>query len=269
LKVKQALDPYQSRFSIVHRIDPRIKLTLVLAYILTINLIPHAVWVVFPILISVNFSLAILSELRIGTLLKRSIWVFPFVLAAFPLMFALDGTPWFQVNVLGRTFTTSWQGFERVISIVFKAWVSIQAAIILVSTTKFEGILAGLRWLRVPKLLVAVIGLMWRYLFVLVDEAQRLMTARASRSSAVPGYKSGGKIAWRARVTGYLAGNLFLRSLERSERVYAAMVSRGYDGEVRSLGMSVLTRKEINILAVGLLFCFFLVTAGFYFGGKF
>ena len=79
---------------------------------------------------------------------------------------------------------------------------------------------------------------MWRYLFVLVDEVLRLMRAREARSGhpVEPRRRRiGGSLAWRARVTGGMAGNLMLRSFDRSERIYAAMASRGYDGEVRGL----------------------------------
>ena len=66
---------------------------------------------------------------------------------------------------------------------------------------------------------------MYRYLFVLVDEAQRLQTARESRSAG-----SGGTVAWRARVLGGMVGSLFIRSYERSERIYAAMVGGASNG---------------------------------------
>jgi len=98
---------------------------------------------------------------------------------------------------------------------------------------------------------------MWRYLFVLVDEAFRLMRARASRSgkSDRPNTKSGGSLSWRARVVGGMAGNLFLRGLERSDRIYMAMVSRGYDGEARSLPLPGIQPAQwvILISSLGLL----------------
>jgi cobalt/nickel transport system ATP-binding protein len=73
---------------------------------------------------------------------------------------------------------------------------------------------------------------MWRYMGITVDEAGRMLRARTARSSilASAGSKTGGKLAWRAKVTGGMAGSLLVRSIERSERVYAAMLSRGYDG---------------------------------------
>ncbi len=82
-----------------------------------------------------------------------------------------------------------------------------------------------LRHLRVPPLLVAVIGLMVRYLTVLSDAALRLMRARDARSVG-----SGGSLLWRVQVTGNMVGQLFLRSYDRSQRVYQALLARGFDG---------------------------------------
>jgi cobalt/nickel transport system permease protein len=89
---------------------------------------------------------------------------------------------------------------------------------------------------------------MWRYMFVMVDEAIRLLRARSSRSGAIEGLKSGGSIAWRAKVTGGMAGNLFVRALDRGDRIYAAMAARGYDGEIRSFPLPPLTSASWLVL---------------------
>jgi cobalt/nickel transport system permease protein len=118
-------------------------------------------------------------------------------------------------------------------------------------------------------LLVAILGLMWRYLFVMADEALRLMRARQARSGhpATPGARMGGSIAWRARVTGGMAGNLFLRSFERADRIYAAMASRGYDGEVRAFPLPPLTRGQQGVLTLSLGLLALLVLGGYLFWG--
>jgi cobalt/nickel transport system permease protein len=76
-----------------------------------------------------------------------------------------------------------------------------------------------------------------------------LRRARAARSAVQPGRKSGGSLSWRARVAGGMAGNLFIRSYARSERIYQAMAARGYQGELR-----VLTPPPLHMfdVAVGL-----------------
>ena len=89
--------------------------------------------------------------------------------------------------------------------------------------------------LRVPAILTTIIAFLYRYLFVLTDEVFRLLRARESRSAAVAGQRSGGGVMWRARVAGNMAGQLFLRSYERSDRIYNAMLARGYTGHLQTL----------------------------------
>jgi cobalt/nickel transport system permease protein len=149
-----------------------------------------------------------------------------------------------------------------------KSWLSVQAAIVLTGTTRFPDLLVGLKQLKLPRLFVAIIGLMWRYLAVIVDEVTRMLRARSSRSAAVHGGRRvGGSLGWRARVTGGMAGSLFLRSLERSDRVYAAMLSRGYNGEPPVMEHSPLKASDLKTLVLGnsvllLLFILGLLTGG-------
>ncbi len=224
---------------------------LVIAFILTTALTPTGVWPVYILLLTLAVSAELLSELGIGFYLKRALLAVPFVMAALPVLVTLEG-PVLANLPFGLALTST--GLDRFISVALKSWISVQMAILLASTTRFPDILTAMRALRLPRLLVAIIGLMWRYLFVMADEALRLIRARQSRSgeSELAGPRAGGSVAWRARVTGGMAGNLFLRSLERSDRIYMAMLSRGYDGEVRALPQPAISPASWGTLAAGL-----------------
>ncbi|MEW5872671.1 MAG: cobalt ECF transporter T component CbiQ [Chloroflexota bacterium] len=246
------LDPYRPGGSLLHRIDARLKFVLALAFILTTALTPAGAWPVYILLLALILSIEVLSELGVGYILKRSSLALPFVLAALPVVFTLKGPAWFSFDLGSWTLTATYTGLERFISIALKSWISVQAAILLATTTTFPDLLVAMRAVGIPRLLVAIFGLMWRYLFVLVDEALRLMRARAARSghSDQAGLKPGGSLAWRGRVAGGMAGNLFLRAFERSDRIYMAMLARGYDGEVRAAPLPPLGAG--NRLALGL-----------------
>ena len=248
------LDPYHHRGSPVHQLDPRVKLLLALAFILTCALTPPGAWPVYILLLAIVLSVEILSNLGINYVQKRSLLALPFILAAFPVIFTISGEPLASFSIGPWTLTVTQPGLERFISIALKSWISVQAAVVLAASTPFPALLAAMRAIHIPRLLVAIFGLMWRYLFVLADEALRLVRARAARSggSATTGAKTGGSLAWRARVTGGMAGNLFLRAFERSDRIYMAMVSRGYDGEVRTIPLPALTNLQITVLVIGL-----------------
>jgi len=248
------LDPYRPRSSPVHALDPRLKLVLTLGFILTTALVPPGAWPVYILLLAIVLSVEIISDLGVGTVLKRSALALPFVLAAVPILFTIPGTALWSIQIGPWELVLSAAGLERFASIAAKSWISVQAAIILASSTPFPELLAAMRAIRIPRLLVAIFSLMWRYLFVLVDEALRLLRARASRSgrSDQPGLKTGGSLAWRGRVAGGMAGNLFLRAYERSERIYMAMLARGYDGEIRKEPLPRLGPGGWLLLGVGL-----------------
>jgi cobalt/nickel transport system permease protein len=156
------------------------------------------------------------------------------MLAALPLIFTRPGDilATFQVGPL--TLSISGQGISEFVTIALKSWISVQVALLLTYTTPFHDLVDGLRQLRMPRIIVSTISFMYRYLAVLSDEAGRMMRARASRSASIEG-QGGGTVAWRMRVVGGMVGSLFLRSYERSERVYAAMQSRGFAGELRHM----------------------------------
>lgn len=248
------LDPYKPRQSPIHALDGRVKLILAVAFILTTSLTPAGAWAAYILLLAFLLSAELLSDLPIGYYLKRAFLALPFIVAAVPLPFTLPGKLLAEFSVGGLSLQISSEGLIRLISIALKSWISVQIAILLTVSTPFPDLLQAMRALRVPRLLVAVFGLMWRYLFVLVDEALRLMRARAARSSQHPqgNYRSGRSIAWRARVTGSMAGSLFLRALERSDRIYLAMLARGYDGEVRTKPLPPLSRTQWGLILVGL-----------------
>ncbi|MBI4675499.1 MAG: cobalt ECF transporter T component CbiQ [Chloroflexi bacterium] len=251
------LDPYHSGNSPLHRLDPRVKVVLALAFILTASLTPFGAWAAYILLFAIVLSIEMLSELGIRYVLKRAFLATPFVLAALPLIFTVQGTPIAAFTLGAWTFSMTLEGVERVLSIAFKSWVSVQMAIVLAATTTFPELLNAMRALRLPKLLVAIFGLMWRYLFVLADEALRLLRARAARSGASrePGRARGGSVVWRARVTGGMAGNLLVRSFERGDRIYAAMAARGYDGEVRTFPLPPLGARQWLMIGAGLTIC--------------
>jgi cobalt/nickel transport system permease protein len=258
------LDPYRHGVSPVHRLDPRVKLVLAVAFIVTAALVHPGAWPAYVLLFAADFSVILMSELGVGFVYKRAMLAAPFVLAALPLMFTVPGSALASFQIGGWTLTVTQPGLVRFISVALKSWLSVQMAIVLASTTAFPDLLAAMRSLRVPRLLVAVIGLMWRYLFVLVDEVMRLMRAREARSGhpAEPVGRVGGSLVWRAKVTGGMAGNLMLRSFDRSERIYAAMASRGYDGEVRGLPRPAVPPFAWLVLAGGLLFLLLILLLG-------
>jgi cobalt/nickel transport system permease protein len=246
------LDPYRPGESVLHTLDSRVKFILTVAFILAVAFTPTATWPVYVLLLTIALAAAVTSELGVTYALKRALLAAPFALAALPSLFTLPGAALFAVQIGSWTLTATEPGLQRLLSVMLKSWISMQAAILLTATTRFPDLLIAMRAVRVPRLLVAIFGLMWRYLFVLVDEAIRLIRARDARSGS-PAGRGGRSVGWRARVTGSMVGNLFLRGYERSERIYAAMTARGYDGEVRTFPLPPLDAAQVIVLILGLM----------------
>ncbi len=226
-----SLDQYVEGTSVVHRLDPRLKLLATLAFVVVTTTLHPRAWVAFLALVVVALGAVLVAQVPLIEALKRSMVVLPFAgVAAISLPFTRDGhTLWAWENWGVRLLLTD-QGMFSLLTVMAKSWLSVLVSGLLVATTAFPTLLAALRSLGVPAALTAIASFTYRYLFVLVDEAMRLRTAREARSAG-----GGGTLLWRVRVLGGMVGSLFIRSYERSERIYAAMLSRGYAGQIRVL----------------------------------
>ncbi len=239
-------DHYQRGTSPIHRLDPRVKIVGTLLFILAATLLPPGSWAALAVLFLGSLGVAWQSRLGVTYALKRSFVVLPFALAAVTLPFTVPGATLAQVGA----FVISVEGTVRFLSVLVKSWVSVQVALLLAVTTAFPDLLWALRELRVPRPLVSIISFMYRYMFVLADEALRLQRARAARSAqGQDPRRTGGSVLWRGRVAGGLVGNLTLRAFERSERIYNAMLARGFRGELKTLTPPTLTQFDRYALA--------------------
>ncbi len=173
----------------------------------------------------------------------------PFLLAALPLVFTRPGDPLGTVTAGPLVLTISGDGLRQFATIALKSWISVQVVFVLTLTTPFPELVDGLRALRLPAVFVAIVGFMYRYLQVLGDEGARMNRARLARSAVAPNRRSGGSLGWRARVVGGMVGSLFVRAYERSERVHAAMLSRGFTGELHYIPVPALAPRQLLGLA--------------------
>lgn len=230
-----AFDRYRHGHSFIHDLDPRVKVVVTIAFILSNALLPDGAWMAFALAWIFVLVANAYSGLGLGFTFRRSFIALPFALAAVTVLFSIPGKPVASFQFLMWHFTINDAGLLRFVSIVIRSWLSVQMAILLVAVTEFPKIVHALRHLRVPAVLTVIISFLYRYLFVLADEVMRLLRARESRSAVGAGRRSGGSALWRARVAGNMAGQLFLRSYERSDRVYNAMLSRGYTGELMTI----------------------------------
>jgi cobalt/nickel transport system permease protein len=258
-------EPYIDGESALHGLDSIIKTLSLLGLLLFIALIPSGAWAFYLLTGIMIFSGFLLAELPLSEMVKRSLIIeLPLILILIPLLFDQQSDIRIQVRFLSWQLNISAAGMERFLDILVKSWCSVLVSILYASVTRFHQFASAMRVLGISRSIVAIWSFMWRYLFLLVNEAQRMLRARSARSGKPksPIVRTGGSLRWRASVTGHMAGNMLLRSLEKSERVYQSMKARGYDGEIRTHNQLVLLPShKLFIVGEILIFALFLFTA--------
>jgi len=225
------LDRLSCRDTIVHRLDPRAKVVATMLFVVAVVSFPRyevlslTPFFLFPVL------MATLGDIPAGFIAKKVLAVSPFVL------FVGIFNPLFDHGTVtiapGVSVSVGWISFA---SILVKFALTISAALLLIATTSFPGICRALRRLGFPALFVSQLLFLYRYLFVLMEEAMRVVRARDMRSF--------GRRGTGVRVFVRIVGTLFLRTVERAERIYGAMLARGFRGEVPTMRLEALRPSD-------------------------
>ena len=211
---------YVHEHSAIHRMAPQTKLVAALGMVVSIAVTPReAIWA-FGLYALMIGSIAVVARLRLGFVAVRLLTVAPFVLFALFIPFIATGET-IEIGFVEVSVAGLWGAWNILIKAVLGASVSI----LLTATTEVAEIIRGLGVLRVPVLFTSIAGFMIRYLELISDELGRMRTAMTAR-----GYDP--KWISQARPIATSAGALFIRSYERGERVHAAMLARGFTGEM-------------------------------------
>lgn len=225
----------------VHRLDPRTKLILALAFAVLVVSTPPARLPAFVGYAGLLSWATAIAGIPLAFVVVRAAAVLPLsVLAALWMPFLHDGP---AVELWGGTVRLSVAGLWLLSGVVMKSFLGAGAAVLLATTTPFHELAGGLRKLGVPVILVDTLTLTYRYLFVLIEEAARLRRAAAAR-----GYRP--RWLGQALLIGRLIGQLFMHSYERAERVYGAMLLRGYRGQMPTSRKLALGKVDVAALAI-------------------
>ncbi|MCC7203412.1 MAG: cobalt ECF transporter T component CbiQ [Nitrospirae bacterium] len=218
------IDRFSHIESPVQRWDPRIKILSLVFFIFATALlrtIPVAA-------ASLVIALIIIKITNIPFhFVANSIKVVVIFLVPFFLMlpFSYPGEPAFRI--IGLPF--AWEGFRLSILIFIKAAAIVLTTNAIFGSSRFDVSMIALQNLKCPKVLVQMILFTYRYLFVFMDEIKRMEKAMRSK-----GFVMGANMN-TLRTVGNFVGALLIRSFERTSRVYSAMLSKGYEGELHSM----------------------------------
>ena len=238
------IDRFSRGTTFIHRLDPRAKALFFFPLVVLINLTPIGLAPIFPGYALLLVGVALASRVPLGYLTKRLLLVLPFVLVIILFVpFLTEGEVAGRVQFWGLEFSVTWEGLRMATNVLVKAMLCALTLLLLVTTTRFDHLLRALEKLHVPRVILLILSFLYRYLFLLVEEAQQMRRARDARSVT--------RRRFQLKAAGGMAGVLFLRTYERAERVYQAMLARGFDGEVRTLRPLRFRTTDLAGLAVG------------------
>ncbi len=209
---------------LLQSVDPRIKIVAILPLI-AIAALAHRLWVI-AVLFAVAIVVALLSRVPLATLTKR-VWLGVLAFTGFislPALFLVPGRAIYVLPLLGLAVTT--QGLRAAIYLIMRAETAATFSVLLVLCTPWSYLLKALRVLRLPVVLVVILGMTHRYIFLLLRNAHDMFTSRKSR---MVGRLDG---PGQRRAATACAGVLMSKTLQLSGDVYLAMRSRGFQGEV-------------------------------------
>ena len=217
------LDKFSDADGFLHRRDARVKIVAVGAVLVGLNVLRSPPWYIPAAAATILVAAVAVARLPLFYVFRRAAVVLPFALViGIFLPFTTEGETLLTFDVAGYKVEMSYAGATLYATLVAKAYLSLAFVTLLLATTPFGMLIKALAWFRVPAFFLALLSFTYRYIFVLVDECERLRRAWAAR------YFGRRRLA-QLLALGPAVGALFVRSYERAERIWAAMLSRGYD----------------------------------------
>ncbi|MCU0290450.1 MAG: cobalt ECF transporter T component CbiQ [Thermoanaerobaculaceae bacterium] len=197
------LDPYSRLDSPIHRLGAGTKLGTALGLVVLVLVVPTSRPVALAAVAAALVAIAVCSRVPWRFLAGRVLMLEPLVLGVAGLALLQPG------------------GWRLFLFLLARSTLCLGTMVLLSNTTPFEDLLRVMKAAHMPALLVTTLSLLYRYLFVLVDEAGRMKRARASRTFTR-------RRAWAWHTGASVVSQLFIRSSERAERIHAAMCARGW-----------------------------------------
>lgn len=199
------IDRYAALDSPLHILEPRTKLLAFTVLIIAVLCIPMGSSSLFIAYFFLTAILMGISQVPLNYIVGRTLLILPFIVLA--------------------SLALPWKGYAGIGILFVRAVLCLMLLILLTNTTRFIELLRGLRKLGCPQILVMNLSFLYRYLFVLTEEAMRMKQARdCRRVGRAP-------LLEELRLLSSMLGTLLIRSFERAERMHGAMLSRGYSGD--------------------------------------
>ena len=243
------IDRFANLRSPIHQWDPRVKILSLFILILVVALI-HTIPTALVALIAA-ITLLKVTRIPASFVIDGIKWVILFLLPFFiimPMTYPGDA----DFYILGLPF--SWPGMQLASLIVIKAVAIVLTSYAIFGTSQFVVSMTALQRLKCPTVFVQMLLFTYRYIFVLLDEMRRMDTAMKAR-----GFVKKANL-YTLKVLGNFIGTLLIRSFERTERIYKAMLSKGYNGQFHTLQTFKLVSSDYFKAIICVIFTIILIT---------
>jgi cobalt/nickel transport system permease protein len=228
------LDTLATTNTTIHRLDPRIKvLTAALFVVCVVSFDKYAIAAMLPFVLFLTIIM-VLGGIPASFILKKLM-----VTAPFAFMIGMFNPLLDQQIILHLGPVAVSGGWVSFLSILLRFGMTVTAMLVLIATTGFNSVCMALERLGMPTIFAVQLLMLYRYIFVLIVEGQRMYRARAIRT-----FQKG---RMDMRTFSYLIGQLLLRTIDRGQRIHQAMLCRGFDGIIRTRQTLRFTLRDLLV----------------------
>ena len=218
---------YTSSRGVLQQVNPLIKLVSLVAIILS-AVVATTIYPLLTLFIII-LILCALSKIPLGYFLKRATLFIPVFAAAIasPLIFITPGASLANITIGPLTIQPTLEGLEKAALFTFRIWICVATLNLFILTTRFSQIIRSMDQLKLPRIFIILTAITYRFIFLFINEAYRMILARESRTSARESRLQ------NLRSLANMFATLFVRAYEKGERVYLAMLARGFNPGTR------------------------------------
>jgi len=234
-------DRFTGSNGVLQRVNPLIKIISLAAIILSAVVAKT----IYPlsVLFTVVIVLCVFSRIPLGYFLRRATLFIPVFAAAIavPLIFITPGTSLATITAEPLFIQPTTEGLEKAALFTFRIWICVATLNLLILTTKFSHIIRSMDKLKLPRIFIVMTAITYRFIFLFINEAYRMILAKDSRTTTKESRLQ------NLRSLTSMFSTLFVRAYEKGERVYLAMLARGFNPGTRLI-------DEISIRSADWLF---------------
>ena len=240
------IDKLAYQDSPIHKLDARAKLIVILAFTFAVISVGKYSLSILACCAVGPFAVLVIAQIPLRFVLKQLVIVSPFVAALALSCIYYNNAP--ADIIIGPFQWHTTAGTIQFFNILAKFALTVCSLMALICTTRFADLLAAMQSLKVPQVLTTQLGFLYRYIFVLIDRVHHIILARSARTLRNLGFKL------EIRVAAAMVGSLLVSTIETSEKINIAMISRGFDGRFRSLNRLKFQNRDYVFFAVAIVF---------------